>query len=206
MPRRLRFALWTSLFVLCLAPGCGAESTDPATASGAASAAPTAAPAVTTAPATMTAAVSDKPLEERNAELLTKHTELWKMMGLSEKASAELNGIVTKVNTAIYENKGKKPEEFAKAMEVKRADHPLTHDEYLASHVKRFTMLGISPETQKELLAGVEFVWSALHDPKASFTPDQIKVAETIRDMMKGMGGPPPCCDDNIFARAGAPH
>lgn len=138
--------------------------------------------------------------EQRNAELLQKHTEIWNLMGLSEAATKELNGIVVAVNTQMEKNKNEKPEAFAQATEVKRASGPLTHADYIANHRKRFDFLKISQPTQTELLGAAEFVWTALHDPNVP--ADKKQTAETIQNMMKALNGPPPCCDDNIFQRA----
>lgn len=138
--------------------------------------------------------------EQRNAALVRQHTEIWQLMELSPAATSELNGIVVAVNTQMDKNRHEKPEAFAKAASVQRASGALTHDEYVANHKKRFDFLGISPSTQAELMGAANFVWAALHDPNVS--PEKKKTAETIQSMMKALGGPPPCCDDNIFARA----
>jgi hypothetical protein len=143
-------------------------------------------------------------VEQRNKDLLKQHTEIWGLMGLSKKAQDELNGIVVSVNKQIAKNKAEHPGECAKVADVKRADHPLNREEYVANHKKRFDFLKISEPTQKELFGAADFVWGALHAPDASkkYTAEQQKTAGIIRDMMKKMNGPPPCCDDNIFARA----
>ena len=121
-------------------------------------------------------------------------------MGLSDGAKKELNAIVAAVKAQIETNKKKNPEAFAKAAAVKRAEQPLTREQYIAAHKRRFDALKISDPTQKELLGAAEFVWAALRDPNVA--PEKRKVAETIRSMMTAMKGPPPCCDDNIFERA----
>lgn len=143
-------------------------------------------------------------VDRRNKDLLKQHTEIWGLMGLSKKAQDELNGIVVSVNKQIAKNKAEHPDECARVADVKRADHPLNHEEYVANHKKRFDFLKISEPTQKELFGAAEFVWGALHAPDASkkYTAEQKKTAGILRDMMKKMNGPPPCCDDNIFARA----
>ncbi len=137
----------------------------------------------------------EKPMGDHTKKLLQQHTEIWKMMGLSEPAQKELNAIVVGVEGALEKNKQAHPELFGK--EPKRAKQP-THDEYMAAHKKRFDALKISAATQKELLASAEFVWKALHDPAVA--PKDKEVAMKIKDMMKM--GPPPCCDDNIFEKA----
>ncbi len=139
-------------------------------------------------------------VEQRNAELVQQHNEIWKLMELSPAATDELNAIVVAVNTQMDRNRHEKPAAFAAAMEVKRVQGELTHEEYIASHQKRFGALGISPSTQAELMAAAEFVWTALHDPNVPAEKKQ--TAETIQAMMKSLNGPPPCCDDNIFQRA----
>jgi hypothetical protein len=138
--------------------------------------------------------------EQRNAALVRQHTEIWQLMELSPAATSELNGIVVAVHTQMDKNRHDKPEAFAKAASVQRAPGALTHDEYVANHKKRFDFLGISAPTQAELMGAANFVWAALHDPNVP--PEKKKTAETIQSMMKALGGPPPCCDDNIFARA----
>ena len=140
-------------------------------------------------------------LGERNHELLRVHNGIWSLMGLSSHARDELNGIVVSINTKVHENEERYPEEFARARMVRRSETPLTHDEYVASHKRRFALLGISIPTQEELFGALEFVWKALHDP--AVPEEQREAAIAIREMMKSMGGPPPCCDDNIFIRAG---
>ena len=137
----------------------------------------------------------------RNSELVEQHTKIWKLMGLSERPTEELNRIVVAINTQVEKNKHEHPEAFAEVTEVKRSVEPPTYDEYIAKHKQRFGMLKISEPTRKELLAAAELTWNALHDPDVD--PEKREVAETIREMMTSMGGPPPCCDDNLFGRVG---
>lgn len=147
----------------------------------------------------------DPAVEARNAALLKQHTDIWNLMGLSQRAKDELNGIVVAVNSQMMANKKEDPEAYAKMSAVKRADPKhFTHEDYAANHKRRFDALGVSPETQKELMASADFVWQALHDPAAAqkFTDEQRKTAGIIQDMMHKLAGPPPCCDDNIFMRA----
>jgi hypothetical protein len=140
-------------------------------------------------------------LEERHVELLGKHTEVWDLMGLSPKAKAELNELVVSLNRRIHKNRNKHPEAFEKAMAIRRSDEPLSYEGFVSSHKRRFDLLKISGPTQAELLAALDFTWKALHDPEI---PEKKRdVAEKIREMMKSMGGRPPCCDDGIFKRAG---
>jgi hypothetical protein len=153
-------------------------------------------------PATDDALAQDRPpsTEQRNAELLRQHAEIWKLMALSPEATAELNALVVAVSTQMATNRHEHPEAFAKASDVQRAQGELTHADYMASHRRRFEALGISAPTRAELLAAAEFVWTALHDP--AVPAEKRQVAQTIQSMMKAMNGPPPCCDDNIFQRA----
>ena len=140
-------------------------------------------------------------IEDRNQALIKQHDAIWDLMGLSPDARTELDGIVRTVNTQVMKNKLGEARKFDHIV-VKRAASPLTHDEFVASHRKRFDRLGITASTQKELIQAAEFVWTALHDKKASFTLKQREAAQTIQNMMRKMEGPPPCCDDNIFQRA----
>ncbi len=146
------------------------------------------------------AAVDAAALAARNDELVRKHGEIWKLMGLSPEATTELNGVVVALNARMAKNKAEHPEAFAAASDVSRAHGEMTHDAYIANHKKRFDALGISALTQAELIGAAEFVWTALHDPNVP--AEKKKTAETIRDMMKVMSGPPPCCDDNLIRRA----
>ena len=139
--------------------------------------------------------------QTQNHELVKQHTDIWNLMSLSEPAIEELNRLVVSVKTQVEKNKAENPSAFAEVVEVKRSQAPPTHQEYIAKHKWRFDLMKISEPTQKELLDALEFSWKALHAPDVE--PTQRKVAETIRDMMRSMGGPPPCCDDNLFARAG---
>ena len=146
--------------------------------------------------------VADTPeLEERNAELLTTHAEIWELMGLSESAREELDDTVVSINAAIDENENDPTELLKQAKVPRRSDRPLTYDAFVSSHKRRFALLKLSESTRAELLAALDFTWKALHDPN---TPEETRqAAEKIRNLMKSMGGPPPCCDDNMFERAG---
>jgi hypothetical protein len=147
----------------------------------------------------------DPELQKRNDALVKQHNDIWALMGLSQKAKDELNGIVVAVNSQVAKNKKEHPEMMAKIGEPKRTDHAkMTREDYLKAHKTRFDKLKISDATQKELMAGAEFCWAALYDKDAAsrFNDEQRKVAKTIADMMKQLSGPPPCCDDNIFERA----
>lgn len=159
----------------------------------------TSACASSTPPAT-TEHAADPATDGRRSALLEKHDEIWALMGLSKDAVAELNGIVVAVHGQMEKNKREKPEAFAHATEVKRAQGPMTREEYMANHKRRFDFLKISEKTQAELIGAAEFVWAALHDPDVA--PEKKQTAETIQGMMRAMGGPPPCCDDNLFERA----
>jgi hypothetical protein len=140
-------------------------------------------------------------LEESNAELLKRHAEIWDLMGLSTAAKAELNEAVVSVNTGIHKNRSERPEAFEQATTRRRSDEPLTYQDFVSSHKRRFALLKISGPTQAELLAALDFTWKALHDPEVP--SEKREAAEKIRDLMISMGGPPPCCDDSIFERAG---
>ena len=145
----------------------------------------------------------DPAAEQRNQALIKQHNEIWALMGLSQKAQAELNAIVVGVNSNIMKNKAKDPN-FEKTFAHPKRAEKMDHDAYLAGHKKRFDGLKITADTQKELFAAAEFVWQALHDPEAAkkFNEEQRKTAQTIGTMMKQLNGPPPCCDDSIFDKA----
>ena len=140
-------------------------------------------------------------LENANAELVDKHSEIWALMGLSSGATQELNQIVINLSNRLARARRDRTETSAPEPEVKRANHPLTREEYLERHRQRFDSLGISQSTQVELLAAVGFTWGAVHD--ASVPREQRAAAETIRTMMLAMGGPPPCCDDSVLEGVG---
>jgi hypothetical protein len=143
-------------------------------------------------------------LEERNAELLKRHAEIWELMGLSAAAREELNHTVVAINTGIHENRNERPAAFKQATLPSRSDRPLTYERFVSSHKRRFALLKISEPTQAELLAALNFTWKALHDPEVP--AEKREVAEEIRKLMVSMGGAPPCCDDGIFERAGMAH
>lgn len=146
-------------------------------------------------------AIASPPLEERNSELLKQHAEIWELMGLSASAQEELNAIVVAINAGLYANQGPRQADFERATAKRRSDASLTYEEFVSGHKRRFALLEISEPTQTELLAALSFTWKALHDSEAP--EEKREVAEKIRDLMKSMGGPPPCCDDSIFERAG---
>jgi hypothetical protein len=146
-------------------------------------------------------ALASPPLEERTAELLRKHAEIWDLMGLSASAQEELNATVVSINTGLHANQSQRSAAFDQATLKRRSDAPLIYEEFVSSHRRRFALLKISAPTQLELLAALDFTWKALHDPEAP--EEKREAAEKIRDLMKSMGGPPPCCDDSIFERAG---
>lgn len=141
-------------------------------------------------------------LTERNAELTAKHNEIWDLMSLTAPARNELNAVVLAVNAQMAANRARNPEVYDKVFkESKRKSDP-THDEYVKDHLNRWQLLGLSGGTQHELLQAAEFCWTALHDPTAPLTAEELAKAEIIRKMMKDLGGPPPCCDENIFEKA----
>lgn len=140
-------------------------------------------------------------IEKRNAELLTTHAEIWELMGLSERARKELDDTVVSINAALYRNENDPPELLKQAKAPRRPHRPLSYDAFVHSHKRRFSLLKLSESTREELLAALDFTWNALHDPN---TPEDTRqAAEKIRNLMKSMGGPPPCCDDLMFERAG---
>jgi len=139
----------------------------------------------------------DPPMDESTKKLVDMHTEIWNLMKLSPAAQKELNGIVVGAKTQMEKNRASHPEMFKAA--PKRQPKP-THDEYVAAHKRRFDALKISAPTQTELLDAAEFCWKALHDP--SVPEADRATAKKIQDMMTKLGGPPPCCDDNIFKKA----
>lgn len=137
-------------------------------------------------------------LDEENKKLVEKHTDIWKMMGLSLKAQEELNATVLGVNRNMQRNRLDDPGKF-KAIEPKRdpkwQEH--TKDEFFARHKERFSKVGLSGATQKELMGAMEVVWTALRDPNV---PEKDKeLARKIQEMMKQL---PACCDDSIFEKA----
>lgn len=138
--------------------------------------------------------------DEENRNLVARHTDIWKMMGLSAKAQEELNAVVLGVNRNIQVNRDRDPEKF-RAIQPKRdakwQEH--TKEEFFARHKERFAKVGLSEATQKELLGAMEVVWAALRDPNV---PEKDKEpARKIQEMMKQL---PACCDDSIFEKASA--
>jgi hypothetical protein len=146
--------------------------------------------------------IPPKTLEARNAELTVKHNEIWDLMGLSWPVKDELNAVVLRVNANMWENRSRNPEEYDKVFKESKRKEAITHDEYVADHLKRWQTLQLSERAQRELLAAAEFCWTALHDPSAPKSAEERGKAEIIRAMMKELGGPPPCCDENIFEKA----
>lgn len=144
------------------------------------------------------------PLAARDAELTGKHNDIWGLMGLSQPVRDELNAVVLQVNTLMTANRNRRPEEYDEVFKNSKRKENITHEEYIADHQKRWKTLGLSGTAQGELLAAAEFCWTALHDPDATLTDEQRKTADIIRTMMKELGGPPPCCDENIFEKARA--
>ena len=136
--------------------------------------------------------------QEETDHLVQMHSDIWNMMGLSESAQKELNNFVLHVNTNIQLNEVEHPAKMDK-IEVKRDPNwqKQTHEEYMQKHRERFTKLGVSESTQKELFGAMNVVWRALRDPNVP--AEQKAMAEKIRDMMKEL---PACCDDAIFERA----
>jgi hypothetical protein len=143
-------------------------------------------------------------LAERNAELTVKHDEIWDLMGLSRPVKDELNAVVLTVNTQMAENRSRNPEVYDKVFKQSKRKETISRAEYISDHKKRWQMLGLSVAAQEELLSAAEFCWTALHDPSAKLTAEELGKAEIIRTMMKELGGPPPCCDENIFEKAKA--
>ncbi len=96
-------------------------------------------------------------IEDRNQALIKQHDEIWDLMGLSPEARTELNSTVRTVNTQVMKNKLGEAHKFDHIV-VKRTAGPPAHDEFIASHRKRFDRLGITASTQKELIQAAEFV------------------------------------------------
>ncbi len=136
-------------------------------------------------------------LEKTPAELVDRHSEVWQLMQLSPAAVAELNAIVVKLSGELVRLRQDCTETSTPPPAAKRADHELTREEFMERHERRFAALGISGSTQAELLNAAAFTWRAMHD--ASLPDEEREVAATIREMMQAMGGPPPCCDDNVL-------
>jgi hypothetical protein len=141
---------------------------------------------------------------DRNEELTATHNQIWDLMGLSRPVRHELNAVVLRINTQMSRNRSRMPEEYDRVFKDSKRKEVITHETYVADHLKRWQMLQLSGAAQKELLAAAEFCWTALHDPAASLTAEERQKAEIIRTMMKELGGPPPCCDENIFEKAQA--
>lgn len=128
-------------------------------------------------------------------ELSRTHRELFEFMGLSKPAVDELVGKVEWVYDGIRKHKADAPEAHAALEGVTARGNPSNHAEALSAHRKRFELLELTPATQKELEDAFTLVYEELRTPNPS--PRALK----IRDLMKQL---PPCCDDNIFKRAGA--
>ena len=128
-------------------------------------------------------------------ELTRTHRELFEFMGLSKPAVDELCGKVEWVYDGIQKHKAEAPEAHAALEGVTARGNPRTHEEALAAHRNRFELLGLTPKTQKELEDAFTLVYEELR------TPNPGERALKIRNLMKAL---PPCCDDNIFKRAGA--
>lgn len=141
---------------------------------------------------------------ERDAELTAKHDEIWDLMNLSRPVKDELNAVVLTINRQMARNRDRNPEEYDRVFKDSKRAERIDHATYIADHQTRWALLGLSAAAQAELLAAAEFCWTALHDPSAALTPEEGRKAEVIRSMMKALGGPPPCCDANIFAKAQA--
>ena len=143
-------------------------------------------------------------LAARNAELVVRHNEIWDLMGLSVTVRDELNAVVLRINAQMTLNRSRNPEEYDRVFKESKRAQAVTHEEYVADHRSRWQALGLSQLAQIELLAAAEFCWTALHDPTAALTQVEREKAEIIRTMMKALGGPPPCCDENVFEKAKA--
>lgn len=133
--------------------------------------------------------------------LVEKHSEIWELMGLSPGAARELNRIVVDLRKRLAGARRARDARSEPQPEVKRAEHELTREEFLERHRQRFAALGVTVSTQAELLDAAAFTWRATHD--GSVPPGELEVAETIREMMLAMGGPPPCCDDSVLESVG---
>lgn len=141
------------------------------------------------------ACASTPPPDPAREKLISTHRELFEFMGLSKPAVDELLGKVAWVYDGIQKHKADAPDAHAALEGVTARGNPRTHEEALAAHRKRFESLGLTPATQKELEGAFSLVYEELRTPTPSAR------ALKIRDLMKAL---PPCCDDNIFKRAGA--
>ena len=144
-------------------------------------------------------------LAERNEELIAKHDEIWTLMGLSARVGHELNAVVLCVNAQMSANRDRNPEVYDRVFKDSKRTASVSREEYLSDHLRRWTLLRLSDEAQFELRQAAEFCWTALHDADLALSAPDREKAQMIRRLMKELGGPPPCCDDQIFEKAKAP-
>ncbi len=97
--------------------------------------------------------------------LLASVSEPW------EVSNAWTDAVVS-INAGIHKSSSERPEAFEKATASRRSDGPLTYEDFVSSHKRRFAVLEISGPTQAELLAALDFTWKALHDPEVPLSRD----------------------------------
>lgn len=135
------------------------------------------------------------PQDPAKEALLKKHTELFTFMGLSQRSTDELLAKVAWVYDGIKSKTEKNPEAAKALAAMVKRGNPKTEQEALKRHGDRYKMLGLTPETDRELSAAFSSIYRDLHSPNPS------ERAKKIQELMAQL---PPCCNDNIFERAGA--
>lgn len=127
--------------------------------------------------------------------LLAKHRELFTFIGLSPGAVDELLGKVAWVHDGIQNQARANPEAVRALQGVVQRGNPQNLEEAMTAHRGRFAALGLTAGTQAELERAFAQVYQDLHGTNPSAR------ALKVRELMSRL---PPCCDDNIFRRAGA--
>lgn len=143
----------------------------------------------------LAACAAEPPRDEAREKLVTTHRELFSFLGLSAPAVDELCGKVGGVYDGMQKHAAEHPKEHAALAGVTQRGAPATREEAMAAHAERFASLGLTPGTQRELEAAFRGVYEDLRRPQP--TERSLK----IRTLMAQL---PPCCDDNIFKRAGS--
>lgn len=83
-------------------------------------------------------------LTGRNAELTTKHNEIWDLMSLTAAARTELKAVVLRVNAQMAANRARNPEVYDQVFKESKRKVDPTHDEYVQDHLNRWQLLGLS--------------------------------------------------------------
>jgi hypothetical protein len=135
------------------------------------------------------------PEEGRHERLVEHHRALFAELEISEGAVEELCDKVAEIDAAIADHRRDHPEAHAALEGVTRRGRPRSYAEAMGAHRKRFEALGLSDGTSRELEQAFTGVYEDLKGPAPSAR------AVRIRDLLRQL---PPCCDDNIFRRAGA--